>query len=50
MILKYGRQLSEIQSGGVTVKDSVITIPSYFNQEQRRMVIDAAELAGLYVV
>ena len=50
MILKYGRQLSEIQSGGATVKDSVITIPSYFNQEQRRMIIDAAELAGLNVV
>jgi molecular chaperone DnaK (HSP70) len=32
MILKYGRTLSEIQVGnGATVKDAVITIPSYFN-------------------
>jgi len=31
MILKYGRTLSEIQSEGATVKDAVITIPSYFN-------------------
>ena len=30
MILKYGRKLSEIQAGG-TVKDCVITIPSYFD-------------------
>jgi molecular chaperone DnaK (HSP70) len=30
MILKYGRQLSEIQAQGATVKDAVITIPSYF--------------------
>lgn len=29
MLLKYGRQLSEKQAGG-TVKDCVITIPSYF--------------------
>jgi molecular chaperone DnaK (HSP70) len=31
MILKYGRTLSEIQAEGATVKDAVITIPSYFN-------------------
>ncbi len=49
MILKYGRTLSEIQSEGATVKEAVITIPSYFTQEQRRMVLDAAELAGLTV-
>jgi len=31
MILKYGRTLSEAQVGaGSTVKDAVITIPSYF--------------------
>lgn len=29
MILKYGKRLSEISAGG-SVKDCVITIPSYF--------------------
>lgn len=30
MILRYGKYLSELQAGG-SVKDCVITIPSYFN-------------------
>lgn len=50
MILKYGRQLSEKQVNGQTVTDCVITIPSYFNQEQRHLVNDAAEMAGLKVI
>jgi len=50
MILKYGRELSEKSAGGATVRDAVITIPSYFTQEQRRMMLDAAELAGLTVI
>lgn len=51
MILKYGRTLSETQVGsGATVKDAVITIPSYFTQEQRRMFLDAAEIAGIHVI
>ena len=29
MLLKFGRQLSEKQAGG-TIKDCVITVPSYF--------------------
>ena len=32
MILRYGRTLAETQSNGI-VKDAVITIPSYYNQE-----------------
>jgi hypoxia up-regulated 1 len=50
MILKYGRELSEKSAGGATVRDAVITIPSYFTQEQRRMMLDAADLAGLTVI
>ena len=46
MILKYGRELAEYQAKGV-VKDAVITVPNYFNQEKRAMMITAAELAGL---
>jgi len=48
MILKYGRELAEAQADG-TVRDAVITIPSYFDQERRLMMMTAAELAGLKV-
>jgi len=49
MLLKYGKQLAETQSGG-SVKDCVITIPSYFSSQERRMMLDAAELAQLSVL
>ena len=48
-LLKYGRKLSEIQSGG-TIKDCVITIPSYYTPSQRRMIFDSADIAGLSVL
>jgi hypoxia up-regulated 1 len=47
-LLKYGRNLAEKTAGG-KVTEAVITVPSYFTQEQRLMLIDAAELAGLNV-
>lgn len=47
-VLKYGRELAETQAKG-PVKDAVITVPSYYNQEERLMMITAAELAGLKV-
>ena len=37
VILKYGKQLSEIQAG-TPIRDAVITIPSYFDSSQRRMM------------
>jgi len=49
MILKYGRQLAEKQANG-NVVDCVITVPSYFGQEQRQMLLDSADLAGLKVI
>jgi hypoxia up-regulated 1 len=49
MILKAGRTFAEKQCGSI-IKDSVITIPSYFTPTQKRMMIDAAELAGLSVL
>ena len=48
MILKYGRDLAETQAKGL-VKDAVITVPSYYNQEKRAMMYTAADLAGLKV-
>jgi len=47
-LLKFGRTLAEKQAQG-DVKEAVITVPSYFTTEQRFMMIDAAELAGLRV-
>jgi len=49
VLLKFGKTLSEKQAEG-TIRDCVITIPSYFVPAQRRMMIDAAELAGLSVL
>lgn len=48
MIFSHGRQLAIKQSGG-DVKGCVITVPSYFNANKRRMIEDAADLAGLQV-
>ncbi|CDW74071.1 protein heat shock protein [Stylonychia lemnae] len=48
-LLKYGRQMSEKQAGG-TIKDCVITIPSYYTPSQRRMILDSADIAGLSVL
>ena len=47
-IFKYGRDLAERKAEGL-VKEAVVTVPSYFTQEQRLMMIDSAELAGLNV-
>ncbi len=35
---------------GVSAQAAVITVPAFFNESQRRMVIQAAELAGLQVL
>jgi molecular chaperone DnaK (HSP70) len=49
VLLKFGKQLSEKQANG-TVRDCVITIPSYFTPSQKRMMLDAADIAGLSVL
>lgn len=50
MLLAYVKYLAEKQAGG-SVRDCVITIPSWFTYDQRLMVKDAAEnLAGLNVL
>ena len=50
-ILSYGKGLAERQAdGNGRVKDAVITVPSHYNQERRRMLLDAADLAGLNVI
>lgn len=49
MLFKYGRSLAERQSGG-SIKDCVITIPSYYTPAQRRMILDSADISGLSVL
>ena len=50
-ILAYGKSLSERQAeGSGFVKDAVITVPSYYDQERRLMMMQAAEIAGLTVI
>lgn len=33
-----------------TIKDAVITVPAFFNQAERRAVLQAAQIAGLKVL
>ncbi|XP_056398340.1 hypoxia up-regulated protein 1 isoform X2 [Hyla sarda] len=49
MILNYSRSLAE-EFAEQPVKDIVITVPAYFNQAERRAVLQAAKLAGLKVL
>lgn len=50
MIFKHAQQLAKNAAKVASVKDCAITIPSYFSINQRQMVMDAAELAGLHVL
>ncbi|KAG8141681.1 putative Hypoxia up-regulated protein [Naja naja] len=49
MVLNYSRALAE-DFAEQPVKDAVITIPTYFNQAERRAVLHAAKMADLKVL
>ncbi|XP_052464026.1 hypoxia up-regulated protein 1-like [Carassius gibelio] len=49
MILNYSRGLAQ-DFAEQPVKDAVITVPVYFNQAERRAVLQAASIAGLKVL
>ncbi|KAL4229247.1 Hypoxia up-regulated protein 1 [Mactra antiquata] len=49
MILEKARHYAETFADQ-PIKDSVITVPSYFNQAERRAVLLAAELSGMNVL
>jgi hypoxia up-regulated 1 len=49
MILKHAKILSENQ-GNIEIKDCVITIPSNWGLDQKRALLDSANLAGLHVL
>ncbi|PIO28662.1 hypothetical protein AB205_0007910, partial [Aquarana catesbeiana] len=49
MMLNYSRSLAE-EFAEQSIKDTVITVPAFFNQAERRAVLQAAKLAGLKVL
>ncbi|XP_075402809.1 hypoxia up-regulated protein 1 isoform X2 [Tenrec ecaudatus] len=49
MILNYSRSLAE-DFAEQPIKDAVITVPAFFNQAERRAVLQAARMAGLKVL
>jgi hypoxia up-regulated 1 len=50
MILEYIKGLAKADSPNESVRDCVITIPSYWTQLERVALLDAAEMAGLNVL
>ncbi|XP_078283022.1 hypoxia up-regulated protein 1 [Rhinoraja longicauda] len=49
MVLNYSRILAQ-EFAEQPIRDLVITVPVYFNQAERRAVIQAAQMAGLKVL
>ncbi|KAK2828923.1 hypothetical protein Q5P01_019957 [Channa striata] len=49
MVLNYSRGLAQ-DFAEQPIKDVVITIPAFFNQAERRAVLQAAQIAGLKVL
>ncbi|XP_073685468.1 hypoxia up-regulated protein 1 [Garra rufa] len=49
MILNYSRSLAQDFAEQI-IKDAVITVPAFFNQAERRAVLQAAHIAGLKVL
>ncbi|KAF6333193.1 hypoxia up-regulated 1 [Rhinolophus ferrumequinum] len=49
MVLNYSRSLAE-DFAEQPIKDAVITVPAFFNQAERRAVLQAAHMAGLKVL
>ncbi|XP_053703012.1 hypoxia up-regulated protein 1 isoform X2 [Synchiropus splendidus] len=49
MILNYSRGLAQ-DFAEQQIKDAVITVPAFFNQAERRAVLQAAQMAGLKVL
>ena len=50
MILKYLKNFAKVFEGGKTIKYTVITVPTHFNNLQRKATIEAAEKAELKIV
>ena len=49
MVLAHVKEFSQVFAGG-PIQDAVITVPSYWTQNERIALMDAADLAGLNVL
>ncbi|GFY46406.1 hypoxia up-regulated protein 1 [Trichonephila inaurata madagascariensis] len=49
MLLKQAQEIAQ-KAAGQPVKDAVITVPPFFNQAERRAMLEAAKLSGLNVL
>lgn len=49
MLLNYARELAESHTKE-SIKDTVITVPPYFGQAERKGLLDAADIADLNVL
>ena len=49
MILRKMKETAETYLGK-TIKNAVVTVPGYFNNQQRQATIDAGTIAGLNVM
>ena len=50
MLLEKMKEVAETYCGpGTKIKDAVITVPAYFNFQQKQATKDAARIAGLNV-
>lgn len=48
-ILHYAQRITSAASEGASVVDCVIVVPPFFGPPQRQALIDAAQLAGLFI-
>ncbi|GFU52564.1 hypoxia up-regulated protein 1 [Nephila pilipes] len=49
MLLKQAQEIAQ-KAAGQPIKDAVITVPPFFNQAERRAMLEAAKLSGLNVL
>ena len=49
MILHKAKEIAQ-SSAGQPINEAVLTVPGFFNQAERKAMIQAAELAGIKVL
>lgn len=49
MQFTFAKELAEEQANE-NVREAVVTVPGWYNEQERRAVLDAAEIAGLRVL